>query len=143
MSKHLMARFRHLRTADGDGLRFDWRPSDLWTDASKAQLENGDWLHVKPHHGRWEYSLYGPTRPERPFDPHPDLAYFSGVDGRPGFAAMRLGDRKGVHALGSLEEAQRAAEEHYLGLNRKGATPSATHDYDINDVMRRFKDGDL
>lgn len=52
MSRHLMARFRHLHAADGHGLSFDWKPHDSFPLHHYAPLENGDQLWVTGEKGR-------------------------------------------------------------------------------------------
>jgi hypothetical protein len=137
-----MARFRHLHAAEG--LDLDWRQNDKWSSGTEARLENGDWISVKPHRGRWEYHLYGPPMPHD----HPEhqgrtgVMFFTGYGDKPAMSAEILGRRTGADGLGSHGEAQRAAEEHYKSLDRRGAAPPA-RDYDINDIMRKFDGGGL
>ena len=127
-----MAKFRRLHAADGNGLDFDWQRPDKWSVGTEAKLENGDWISVKPHRGRWEYHLYGPPMPHD----HPDyqgktgVMFFSGYGDKPAMAAEILGRRTGAEGLGSHEEAQRAAEEHYKSLDRGGMAASSGFDYD-------------
>lgn len=146
MSRHLMARFRHLRTADEQGLDFDWQPRDDSRHGSQALLENGDWLEVSRHvpardpREIWEYTLMGPAVPH---DELPGAARMSPSRGGAGTGHPILGQGAGVNGFDSHEEAQQAAETHYKALNRSGVTPSVTHGYDINDIMRRFNRGEL
>lgn len=119
MTRHLMAKFRR-RSAGADGLHFDWQAPDRWSSGSEAKLENGDWIMVKPHLGRWEYHLFGP--PLDHDDPQvlgkPGYMFFSGYGEKPAMAAEILGRREWRDGLDTHEEAQRAAEQHYLSLNR-------------------------
>jgi len=39
--------------------------------------------------------------------------------------------------------AMKAAEQHYLSLDRRGQTGSHNQHYDINDIMRKFDGGEL
>jgi len=81
MSRHLMARFRHLHAADGTGLDFNWRPKRYsWQHPDEpaseyhAKLENGDWIQVDngsgcgPGNGAWGYHLYGSPQSESGID---------------------------------------------------------------------------
>lgn len=120
-----MARFRHA----GAGLNFDWQDGGRWSSGSEAKLENGDWIRVKPHRGRWEYHLFGP--PTSHDDPEvagkTGVMFFSGYGDKPAMAAEILGQRVGVDGLDSHEEAQREAERHYMGIahTRRGRKPPA------------------
>lgn len=128
-----MARFRHLHASgEGGGLSFDWQPQDKWSSGTEAKLENGDWISVKPHRGRWEYHLFGPPMPHD----HPEhqgktgVMFFSGYGDKPAMSAEILGRRTGADGLDSHEEAKQAAEEHYKSLNRSGMATSSGFDYD-------------
>jgi len=160
MSKHLMARFRHLHAADENGLNFDWSRILGRSASFGAQLENGDHLlaygygmpQTDDHHDfgpypRWGYMLYGPktrhqSEPNEPDDPkiYHSFANEPGVYSELLASFMDNDDHPG-HYDDQLS-AMRAAEQHYMSLNRRGTTPPA-QDYDINDIMDRFNRGEL
>ena len=113
MSRHLMARFRHLHAADEHGLDFDWKPYPDG-DCHQAKLENGDLMYALGlHSGGWGYEIYNSPFPE---ENHQSI----GRHGQP---------------YPDAHSAMRAAEDHYKTLDRHGVTPPA-RDYDINDIMR-------
>lgn len=173
MSRHLMARFRHLHAADEHGLDFDWKPrrNPHWPEDDTvkyhAQLENGDWLSVddgntcgqginnlKNNHSRWGYHLHGPNRPitdlEAEGKDYWSQLFFhqndeaSEVLGGGGHGPIP--DRQGNPRLTFINDphgAMWAAEAHYKSLNRQGQAPATHDDYDINDIMRRFDQGEL
>lgn len=145
MSRHLIARIRHVHAAGGDGLNLDWRRSDAPGEANapnggwRAQLENGDHAHVYSVGGdkkRWGYVLFGPKTehdgdPNVPDGPTTHLRSWGDPEGvysqLLGTASSRHG---GVRFLPDPHSAMREAEEHYFGLGRRGQAPASDLDYE-------------
>lgn len=164
MSRHLMARFRHLATSSA----FPWRPDDRewvygdygqyeWdTEAWHAPLENGHRLRVwddsqtEPSRGReaeppsshwkggWDEGEDFPNDPDMPGYPNNQHPYWEAVYDED--SPLR------AKAYPSREQAMRAVEQRYRQKYPLG-TSTGSHDsgvdYDINDIMRRFDNGEL
>lgn len=137
MSRHLMARFRHLHAAGGS-LRFQW---DRQPDGAimmpgesgghVARLENGDWLLAYPvgNSGTWNYLLNGlgahhDGNPNLPDGPKTYFQY--AFDDGKWSEVLGAGSGGGPHHA-NAESAMRAAEEHYLSIlnSRRGHKPQA------------------
>lgn len=132
MSRHLIARMRHVHAAGGDGLHLDWE--DLAPHVGHAaRLENGDHAYAFPVGDQWGYVLYGPkTRhdhnPNLPDDPR-SYQRFTGDDEHV-YSEVLGGSRinNGLHP--DAHSAMREAEEHYFGLGRRGQAPASDLDYE-------------
>jgi len=149
-----MARFRHLHAADGGEPILDWRTEDSRGNPYHpipfdyhAQIENGDFLRVDGIGGthqtgpdKWNYRLHAPSKP---FQEQPESVLHSHVYGQmpKGHSSEVLAQSDYVHP--TYADAMRAAEQHYFSLNRQGQAPSGHEGYDIDDIMRRFNDGEL
>lgn len=164
-----MARFRHIYASDEKGLDFDWRAHPHFPDHYLANLENGDWLGVGPElpgpnqDQSWSYGVYGPLpghldKHNLPYDYEKGHFVQHGAGDDPPPPGYKTGDEDWVlggaparfrrrgwpyHGASSPQEAMRNAEQHYHTLNRRNVTPPSTRDYDINDIMRRFDNGEL
>lgn len=82
MSRHLMARFRHIHSADENGLDFDWQPVEAGgLEGYHAPLENGDLIQLYGLHRRgkkpsnWSYHILGPADPEAKILEKPEGGY--------------------------------------------------------------------
>lgn len=141
-----MARFRRLHAAGEDGLHFDWRQEDDLSSGSPAwrtNLENGDHLMTHgfgwPRHPggmAWGYYLFGP-RQHHGQNPTQETGpiYHRYTDDPEGVYSESLGHgtidrRPGGGMFATHEEAARAAEEHYFGLDRRGQAPASDLDYE-------------
>ena len=129
-----MARFRHLHAADENGLEFDWKPHWNGTEY-RAGLENGDSLFVSPWPSKkWGHEIYGPVK-QSDVLPNGIWTHLGGSDDFDSFD----GEGKQTHL--DPYDSMRAAEAHYKTLDRRGVTPPA-QEYDINDIMRKFDEGE-
>lgn len=145
----------------------EWKrkhPSSLVTH--KTTLENGDEIHVgyagegySEFPDYWDYTIHGPVLKEKPEN---STSLFYGVydETLPGYTRSPIGfqevlgqggnggEPRGNYAGGSYTspiDAMMAAEKHYKSLghkNRKITNDSGVN-YDINDIMRRFDNGEL
>lgn len=142
-----MARFRHVHAADENGLDFDWRKHPEFPRSHRAQLENGDHLLAYGYSGgnRWGYMLYGPRIYDKK-NLDDDKVYHSYTD-EPDVHSELLSsfmdnDDHPWHYDDPIS-AMRGAENHYKSLNRTGISSSDHPGYDIDDIMRRFNNGEL
>jgi len=157
-----MARFRHLRKANDSG--YDWRQiASGPVNVFRAALENGHNLHVwqfdNPHDIKrgWSWAITDPSLSQsgEKRNPHPDAVSHTwlAAGGEPAAShnywiqdmpegAQAPHDR----TIPTREEAQREAEQNYQKMFPLG-TDTGGHDsgvnYDINDIMNRFKGGEL
>ena len=153
MSKHLMAKMRR------NAVVFDWRDIGdeertrrLGLDPAlyrgyRAPLENGDHLAIhsnewpdSPTGVSWGYSLLGPrehhdTDPRGGWGDPSDTVYHRYETDPEGQYSPVIGTRSpretGPAPLWTPEDAIKAAEEHYQGLDRRNAAPSRDHEYNI------------
>lgn len=165
MSRHLMARFRHLHAADENGLHFDWQPRSRGNlEGYHAPLENGDLIELhglppqrKNEPWKWSYHIMGPPDPEVKMVGHSGKWSKPGVwtvtdypHTRPWFGSGGQGDLKAEEEADRRKrtnytdgrqptmfdnklDAMRAAEQHYIALNRMGQGRSSIDsgvDYD-------------
>ena len=166
-SRHLMARFRHLHTADKHGLDFDWKPqrNPHWSDPSSvkyhAKLENGDSLivddgticgqhmnNVKNNHSRWGYHLLGPTRPTQELDAEGIESYWSvpwiHQDGEASEVLAQGGhgpspSHRGEPRLSFINDPDGAmgSAEGHYKSLNRTGITPPAHEYDINEIMRQ------
>lgn len=148
MSKHLMARFRHLASP-----QFDWRhspeyDSDLVAEHHTAPLENGDRLHVfrmrmpgekalglGPEYWMHEIAPHDlPPRHPLPENMHADDEWDATVN-KPHFERRNF-----EMGFANKETAMEAVEQRYKD-QAKGWGPRAPHRREVNyDDLNSFKD---
>jgi hypothetical protein len=147
MSRHLLARFRHLSGGVAGNLRFQWNKQDDGaimmpgeSGGHAAQLENGDWLLAYPvgNTGTWNYLLHGPKghHDENPNLPDDPRNYFQYPEHGGRWSEVLGAGRQPHHP--DPHSAMRAAEDHYLSImdSRRGQRPQVNDGYDINQIMR-------
>lgn len=118
MSRHLMAKFRHLRTAGWA----DWRNDDSpGFPLDVAHLENGHRFSVGQSFltpGAWGYNIYGPATEDEEW---PQIAE----------SPVHMVNGKERHQNLTREQAREAAEQHYQKLFPIG-TDTGSHDSGVD-----------
>lgn len=139
MSRHLMARFRHLHAADGPV--FDWKPVPRGgLEGYQAKLENGDMIELsglpakrKGQPTKWSYHILGPVDHDVELVEHPGGGYSWSKPGVWSLLGMETGHRQ---ALGSGGQGDLKAKEEATGqTNHYTPLRLPTMHYDKTEAM--------